>query len=184
MLKIQHPFAWLFCAFAALGACLYGYDGVYFTGVTAIDKFIEHFGTRNSDGTYEISSSRLSLMTSVINIGELVGSLTAAPVNDYLGRKGVFFVASILVIVGVILQLVATHQVSYIIGGRILLGYGVGNLSATSPLYIGVSQTHVLGDLEALTDCSQGNCPHCNPRPTPHVLAARPLCLSNHRRRH
>jgi len=140
MLKIQHPYAWLFCAFAALGACLYGYDGVYFTGVTAIDKFIEHFGTPKADGTYEISSSRLSLMTSVINIGELVGSLSAAPVNDYLGRKGVFLVASVMIIVGVILQLAATHQVSYIIGGRILLGYGVGNLSATSPLYIGVSE--------------------------------------------
>lgn len=24
--KIQHPYVWLFCGFAALGACLYGYD--------------------------------------------------------------------------------------------------------------------------------------------------------------
>lgn len=27
MARIEHPYAWLFCAFAALGACLYGYDG-------------------------------------------------------------------------------------------------------------------------------------------------------------
>ena len=80
-------------------------------------------------------------MTSVINIGEFVGSLSAAPLNDYLGRKGVFLVGSIMIIVGVILQLAADHQTSYIIGGRILLGYGVGNFSATSPLYIGVSNS-------------------------------------------
>jgi SP family sugar:H+ symporter-like MFS transporter len=141
MPKLEHPYAWLFCAFAALGACLYGYDGVYFTGVTAIETFIEHFGTKQSDGTFAISSSQLSLMTSVINIGELVGSLIAAPLNDYLGRKGVFLVASIVIIVGVILQVSAESQTSYIIGGRILLGFGVGNFSATSPLYIGVSSS-------------------------------------------
>ncbi|PIG79442.1 hypothetical protein AARAC_011688 [Aspergillus arachidicola] len=66
----------------------------------------------------------LSLMTSVINIGELVGSLTAAPLNDLAGRKGVVFIASIMVIVGVILQLATDHKHSMIVAGRILLGYG------------------------------------------------------------
>jgi SP family sugar:H+ symporter-like MFS transporter len=141
MPKLEHPYAWLFCSFPALGACLYGYDGVYFTGVTAIETFIEHFGTQKSDGTYEISSSQLSLMTSVINIDKFVGSLSAATLNNYLGRKGVFLVESIMIIVGVILQLAADHQTSYIIGGRMLLSYGVGNFSATSPLYIGVSNS-------------------------------------------
>ncbi|OBT54296.1 hypothetical protein VE04_05318 [Pseudogymnoascus sp. 24MN13] len=103
-----------------------------------MDIFVEHFGTQKADGSYEISSSQLSLMTSVINIGELLGSLTAAPLNDYLGRKGVFLIASIAIIIGVILQLVTDHNTSYIMGGRIILGYGVGNFSATSPLYIGL----------------------------------------------
>ncbi|KAK6812278.1 hypothetical protein RU639_011977 [Aspergillus parasiticus] len=87
-------------------------------------------------------------MTSVINIGELVGSLTAAPLNDLAGRKGVVFIASIMVIVGVILQLATDHKYSMIIGGRILLGYGVGNFSATSPLYIGeTAPTRIRGPL-------------------------------------
>jgi len=145
MAKISYPYAWLFCAFAALGACLYGYDGVYFTGVTAMDVFIRHFGEQKPDGTYAISASTLSLMTSMINVGELVGSLTAAPLNDYIGRKGVFLVASIFITIGVVLQLVTDHDRSLIIGGRVLLGYGVGAFSSTSPLYIGVS-----GSLERL----------------------------------
>ncbi|KAJ4420385.1 hypothetical protein N0V82_004374 [Gnomoniopsis sp. IMI 355080] len=148
MEKITHPYAWLFCAFAALGACLYGYDGVYFTGVSAMDVFIRHFGSQQSDGSYEISPSQLSLMTSVINIGELVGSLSAAPLNDYFGRKGVFLIASVMIIIGVILQLATDYNTPYIIGGRIILGYGVGNFSATSPLYIGeVAPTAIRGQL-------------------------------------
>jgi MFS family permease len=140
MALINNFYAWLFCAFAALGACLYGYDGVYFTGVSAMDIFAEHFGSKQTDGAYAISASDLSIMTSVINIGELVGSLTAAPLNDFLGRKGVFLIASITIIIGVILQIAADYQQSFLIGGRILLGYGVGNFSATSPLYMGVSR--------------------------------------------
>lgn len=140
MAPIKNFYAWLFCSFAALGACLYGYDGVYFTGISAMDVFAKHFGSELPDGTYEISASDLSIMTSVINIGELVGSLTAAPLNDILGRKGVFLIASIMIIIGVVLQLAADHQQSLIIAGRILLGYGVGNFSATSPMYIGVSR--------------------------------------------
>ncbi|KAB8206451.1 general substrate transporter [Aspergillus parasiticus] len=82
-------------------------------------------------------------MTSVINIG-----LTVAPLNDLAGRKGVVFIASIMVIVGMILQLATDHKYSMIIGGRILLGYGVGNFSATSPLYIGeTAPTRIRGPL-------------------------------------
>ncbi len=139
MFRLNNPYAWLFCGFAALGACLYGYDGVYFTGVSAMNVFVRHFGDLQPDGTYVLSASQLSLMTSVINIGELVGSLSAAPLNDYLGRKGVFLIASLAIIVGVILQLATDHDRGMIMGGRVILGYGVGNLSATSPLYMGVS---------------------------------------------
>jgi hypothetical protein len=36
---IKHPYVWLCCSFAALGACLYGYEGVYFTGVSTLGMF-------------------------------------------------------------------------------------------------------------------------------------------------
>ena len=75
----------------------------------------------------------------MINVGELVGSLTAAPLNDYLGRKLVFLIATITIIVGVVLQLSSNSNRGYITGGRVILGYGVGAFSSTSPLYMGVS---------------------------------------------
>jgi hypothetical protein len=36
MFNFQYPYIWLCCGFAALGACLYGYDGVYFNGVSTL----------------------------------------------------------------------------------------------------------------------------------------------------
>lgn len=103
-----------------------------------LDVFVSHFGQLNSNGEYEISPSNLAVMTSMINVGELLGSLTAAPLNDFLGRKGVFFVGTVAIIIGVIMQLVTTSSQSLITAGRAILGYGVGAFSATSPLYMGV----------------------------------------------
>ncbi|KAE8373678.1 hypothetical protein BDV26DRAFT_296734 [Aspergillus bertholletiae] len=129
MAIIRNFYAWLFCAFAALGACLYGYDGVYFTGVSAMDAFVEHFGERQSDGSYIIPASSLSLMTSVINIGELVSSLTAAPLNDFTGRRGV-------------------SSTFYDYRRSNPAGFWVENFSATSPLYIGeIAPTRIRGPL-------------------------------------
>ena len=138
-MAIKYPYIWLFCGFAALGACLYGYDGVYFSGVSTLPVFIRHFGHHNKDGTYTFSPSSLSVSTSMINVGELVGSLSAAPLNDIVGRKGVFMSGTVAIIIGVILQLVTTSSLSLVTAGRAVLGFGVGNFSATSPLYMGVS---------------------------------------------
>jgi hypothetical protein len=35
-ISIRYPYVWLCCSFAAIGACLYGYEGVYFTGVSTL----------------------------------------------------------------------------------------------------------------------------------------------------
>jgi MFS family permease len=111
------------------------------------DVFVRHFGDRNADGEYEISPSSLAVMTSMINVGELVGSLSAAPLNDYFGRKGVFFIGTITIIVGVVLQLVTSSSTALITAGRAVLGFGVGNFSATSPLYMGVSSPEAMNEV-------------------------------------
>lgn len=77
-------------------------------------------------------------MTSMINVGELMGSLLAAPINDQFGRKGAILSGTIAVIVGVIMQLCTTSSRALITAGRAIAGFGVGNFSVTSPLYMGV----------------------------------------------
>lgn len=82
-------------------------------------------------------------MTSMMNVGELVGSLGAAPINDWFGRKGAFLAGCLFISVGVALQLAAAgaaYGKALITAGRAVLGLGVGNFSATSPLYMGVSR--------------------------------------------
>jgi MFS transporter, SP family, sugar:H+ symporter len=83
--------------------------------------FIRHFGDQTQDGSYVITPSTLSIMTSMINVGELVGSLSAAPLNDILGRKGVFMTGTFAIIVGVILQLVSDSNRNLITAGRAIL---------------------------------------------------------------
>ncbi|KAF5545290.1 glucose transporter rco-3 [Fusarium napiforme] len=139
---VKYPYVWLCCGFATLGACLYGYDGVYFTGVSTLadrqDVFVRDFGTRGDDGEFHISPQNLAVMTSMINVGELVGSLLAAPLNDLFGRKGSLFTGSVVVVVGVVMQLSTTWSRALITAGRAVSGFGVGTFSVTSPLYMGL----------------------------------------------
>ncbi|KAF5663220.1 hexose facilitator [Fusarium heterosporum] len=136
-IAIRYPYVWLCCGFATLGACLYGYEGVYFTGVSTLDVFTRDFGTPDGNGGYEILPENLAVMTSMINVGELIGSLLAAPLNDFLGRKGSLATGAIAVIVGVVLQLSTTSSRALITSDRAVSGFGVGTFSVTSPLYMG-----------------------------------------------
>ncbi|KAK7449812.1 hypothetical protein VKT23_013288 [Stygiomarasmius scandens] len=125
-----------FCAVAVLGAVLYGYDGTYFTSILAMDKFDRDFGEQQADGSYTISSSDKSLFTSIVQAGEVVGSLFAGPIGDYLGRKGALAAACMLVTIGVILQMIVAGSHVLLIVGRLVLGMGVGVISNAVPLYL------------------------------------------------
>lgn len=150
---IPHKWVLIYCSYAALGALLYGYDGTYFTGVQAMKTFINKFGNSRvlqSDGTYTkaISSGALSIMTSIVYVGELIGSLSASFVQDRHGRKGGIFVAMIAVVIGVIIQLAAEGQQGVIIAGRIVLGFGVGMVSNAVPQYLSeVPDTSIRGSV-------------------------------------
>jgi len=109
----------------------------------------------------------------MINVGELVGSLSAAPLNDYLGRKGVFMIGTLAIVIGVVLQLVTNSSRPLITAGRAILGYGVGNFSATSPLYMGVRYLLFYNVLTMhLLTAIIGNCPRVSTQSTSYVLAA------------
>lgn len=130
----------IFCAVAVLGAVLYGYDGTYFTGILAMDKFKQDFGNDHvqADGSIErnISSSQESVLTSIVQAGEVVGSLLAGPIGDWGGRKAGFLFACAFVTVGVILQLIIAGSVPLLGTGRAVLGVGVGIISNATPLYL------------------------------------------------
>lgn len=126
-----------YCGVSSFGALCYGYDQIYYTGVLGMKPFIQHYGTEAGDGDASLPTSFVSLTTSIIYVGELLGALLAAPINDHFGRKAVFYCASVCIVAGAIVQLFASGIEGLIILGRILIGLGIGQFTVTSLLYIG-----------------------------------------------
>lgn len=76
----------------------------------------------------------MSLTASIIYVGELIGAIAAAPINDF---AAVFYCASACIIAGAIVQLLAHGLEGLVILGRILIGLGIGQFTVTYLLYIG-----------------------------------------------
>lgn len=156
----SHKWAIIYCGVSAIGALCYGYDQIYYTGLLGMKPFIDEYGTRNSTGTTALTTSFTSLTSSIIYIGELLGALFAAPINDHYGRKAVFYCASGCIIAGAIVQLAASGLEGLIVLGRIFVGLGIGQFTVTSLLYIGeVAPVAVRGPalmmFQLMQSCSQ-----------------------------
>ncbi|KAJ9615250.1 hypothetical protein H2200_001324 [Cladophialophora chaetospira] len=157
----QHRWAVFFCAVSSLGALCYGYDQIYYTGVLGMKRFVHDYGTtHDNDGNIALTTTFISLTASIIYVGELVGALVAAPINDYFGRKGVFLCASVCIIAGAITQCADHGSMGVICLGRILIGLGIGQFTVTCLLYIGeVAPQEIRGPalmmFQFMQSCSQ-----------------------------
>jgi len=125
----------LFCLVFVLGAVLYGYDGTYFTGILAMHRFKQDFGTV-VNGQKTITAGNQSLFASIVQVGEVIGSLSAGFIGDYRGRKGALFMVVAIVTLGTVLQLVVVGSTPLLVVGRLVLGSGVGIASNCVPLYL------------------------------------------------
>jgi sugar porter (SP) family MFS transporter len=134
----QHRWALFFCTVSSLGALCYGYDQIYYTGVLGMKRFVHDYGTtHDKDGNIALTTTFISLTASIIYVGELVGALLSAPINEYFGRKGVFLCASVCIIAGAVTQCADQGSMGVICLGRILIGLGIGQFTVTCLLYIG-----------------------------------------------
>lgn len=133
-----YGWALFYCAIASIGSLCYGYDNTYYNGVLAMQEFKNDYGDGwDGNGQRILSSSFQSLTASSIYIGDLLGAIIAAPINDRWGRKAVFWFASMCIMAGGIAQVADTHHEAVIFVGRIMIGLGVGQFTVTSLLYIG-----------------------------------------------
>ncbi|EMD36968.1 hypothetical protein CERSUDRAFT_83989 [Gelatoporia subvermispora B] len=120
-------FVWLLVLCTSISGLLFGYDTGVVSGALV---------TIGSDlGPAELSSGQKELITSSTTLGALLGGLVAGVLSDYLGRKPVLAMADVIFIGGAIGQAVC-HTVWSMIGGRFLIGWGVGLASCVAPLYI------------------------------------------------
>jgi len=84
-----------------------------------------------------LSSSRQSIITSLLSAGTFVGALGQAFTSDRFGRRGSILIWTVIFTIGVAIQTGTEFSVAQITIGRFIAGLGVGALSAIVPLYNG-----------------------------------------------
>jgi len=99
--------------------------------------FIDRFGQVGADGQMFLSSSRQSIITSLLSAGTFVGALAQAFTSDRFGRRGSILIWSAIFTVGVAIQTGTVRSIVQLTIGRFVAGLGVGALSAIVPLYNG-----------------------------------------------
>ncbi|CAF3142954.1 unnamed protein product [Rotaria sp. Silwood2] len=130
----QNPIAIAVSAFAAFGGFLYGYDTGTISGIIDMNYFLQTFGYRQSDGTYQLTSQDKSLIVSILSAGTFFGALLGYPAGDFLGRRWGLIVACLIFSIGVSFQVAAT-ALPLFVAGRVVAGLGVGTISCIIPMY-------------------------------------------------
>ncbi|MCB8955539.1 MAG: sugar porter family MFS transporter [Nocardioides sp.] len=102
---------------------LFGYDqGVISGALSGIEK---EFGP---------STFVIEIITSWVTLGAMVGALVAGVLADRLGRRFTLVLASVIFVVGALLEALAPGTTVLVVG-RLVLGAGVGIASVAGPLY-------------------------------------------------
>lgn len=127
----------LLAIFIAFGGFLFGYDMGVISGCLIMPDFIRRFGQEGTDGQYYLSSSRQSIIVSLLSAGTFCGAIAQAFTSDRLGRRGSILFWSAVFTIGVAIQTGTTYSLVQLVIGRYIAGLGVGSLSAIVPLYNG-----------------------------------------------
>ncbi|KAG8928204.1 myo-inositol transporter [Tulasnella sp. 418] len=142
--KVEHDdhttlFVWILVFASSISGLLFGYDTGVISGALVT--------IRGDLGPAELSNTQKELITSATTLGALLGGFTAGILSDRIGRKWVLAVADLIFIAGAVGQSVC-RTVPAMIGGRFVIGWGVGLASCVVPLLIGeVSPTKQRGRL-------------------------------------
>ncbi|KAG2099885.1 uncharacterized protein F5147DRAFT_711408 [Suillus discolor] len=115
----------LLAIFIAFGF-LFGYDIGVISGCLIMPDFIRQFGQEGTNGQYYLSSSRQSIIVSVLSAG---GAIVQAFTSDRLGRRGSILFWSAIFTVGVAIQTSTTYSLVQLLMGRYIAGLGAGSLS-------------------------------------------------------
>ncbi|KAL8832634.1 MAG: hypothetical protein Q9191_000150 [Dirinaria sp. TL-2023a] len=106
--------------------CLFGYEQGVFGGIIVGHEFQQYF--------HDPSPSMIGLVTSVYDLGCFAGAILALFVGEWLGRKRMLIVFTIIMTSGILVQ-TAAHSVTHLIWGRIIAGIGNGGNTSTAPVW-------------------------------------------------
>ena len=120
----EKPFTFFIFAFAAIGGLLYGYDlGVISGTLLFIDKEIP------------LTATQTSLIVSAVLGGGSIATLISGPLADWIGRKKMIFLASVILILSTVILAIA-YNFSTLLIGRLIQGISIGIITIVVPLYL------------------------------------------------
>ncbi|SPN98641.1 related to quinate transport protein [Cephalotrichum gorgonifer] len=126
----DNPKIILIALFASFGGFEYGYQQGVLGQSFVMTSFAENFPSVVG------SSSAKGWLTSVLQLGGILGSLTAGIFGEVFSRKYTMFSACLWVILGSFLYTGASyHKPAMLFAGRFFTGLGVGTFSGVGPLY-------------------------------------------------
>jgi SP family sugar:H+ symporter-like MFS transporter len=116
----------------AVGGFLYGYDTGMINSLLEMPYVKAHF---TKDGRGYFTSEERALMTAILSLGTIFGSLFSPFVSDRYGRRFCMVWTLILIFnLGIILQIVS-ESFKLMLAGRFINGFGVGVISSIIPLF-------------------------------------------------
>ncbi|KAL4932519.1 sugar porter family MFS transporter [Aspergillus undulatus] len=127
---LDNPKIMLIALFASFGGFEYGYQQGVLGQSLVMYRFKDNFPSVIE------SSSATGWLTSVLQLGGIVGSLSAGILGEIFSRKYTMFMACCWVVLGSYLYVGATyHNPALLYAARFFTGVGVGTFSGVGPLY-------------------------------------------------
>ena len=117
--------------FACIGGLLYGYNQGVFSGILASGAFNDHMGN------YVDNQTKKGWLTSILELGAWLGTMYSGFLAEIISRKYAIIVNTVIFILGVVIQCTAQSAGhNAILGGRFVVGMGVGSISMIVPMYV------------------------------------------------
>ena len=117
------PWLAVVLAVILLSGALFGYDqGVVSGALTSIKA------------EFSLSALLVEVVTSWVTLGALFGALVGGELADRLGRQRAVLIAGVVFTLGSLVEALAPGTV-VLVGGRLIVGFGVGIAAVAAPLY-------------------------------------------------
>lgn len=117
----------MLAAFGTIGGMLFGFDISSMSAWIGSEQYLDYFGRPGATEQGGITAS--------MSAGSFVGAIIAGSIADMLGRKGVLKIASVVWVVGAVLQCSA-QNVAHLIVGRVVSGFAIGITSSQVLVYL------------------------------------------------
>ncbi|KAJ6583773.1 general substrate transporter [Mycena sp. CBHHK59/15] len=121
---------------AFMGSLANGFDGSVMSAVNGMQQYQDYFGITGGDAGGGVgSTTAIILKRDYMCVGSIVAVAMAGPLTDHFGRRGGMFIGSVIIIIGSVAATTA-KDISALLGGRFVLGLGVGIVQTASPSYV------------------------------------------------